>query len=155
MEQQITVLNGLEAKIESPALQTVNLFYKAFNSKDLMLMQQVWLNGSSASMDNPIGGIRRGWEDIRKGYEKLFQGKLHIQVEFYDFTLHTTEDMFVVVGRERGTLTFDKKVLELAIRTSRIFIKKDGAWKQLHHHGSIDNPALLEQYQAIILGKER
>ena len=40
MKQQITVLNGWEAKIESPALQTVNLFYKAFNSKDLVLMQQ-------------------------------------------------------------------------------------------------------------------
>lgn len=67
-------------------------------------MQQVWLNELAASMDNPIGGIRRGWEDIRMGYEKLFKGKHHIQVEFYDFTLHTTEEMFVVVRRERGTL---------------------------------------------------
>ncbi len=155
MKQQITVLNGSETKIESPALQTVSLFYKAFNSKDLLLMQQVWLNELAASMDNPIGGIRRGWEDIRMGYEKLFQGKLHIQVEFYDFTLHTTEEMFVVVGRERGTLTYNEKVLELAIRTSRTFIKQDSAWKQLHHHGSIDSPALLEQYQGIILGKTK
>jgi len=155
MQQQITVLNGLETEIESAALKTVNLFYKAFNSKNLMLMQQVWLNNSSASMDNPIGGIRRGWEDIRMGYKKLFQGKLHIQVEFYDFTLHQTQDMFVVVGRERGALTAGEKVLELAIRTSRIFIKNEEKWKHLHHHGSIDNPALLEEYQAIILGRDR
>lgn len=153
MKQQITVLNGSETKIENPALQTVSLFYKAFNSKDLLLMQQVWLNELAASMDNPIGGIRRGWDDIRTGYEKLFQGKHDIQVEFYDFTLHTTDEMFVVVGRERGTLTYGEKVLDLAIRTSRLFIKKDSEWKQLHHHGSIDNPALLEQYQGIILGK--
>jgi hypothetical protein len=41
--------------------------------------------------------------------------------------------------------------MSLAIRTSRIFIRSFGAWKQVHHHGSIENPDLLAKYQAAVL----
>jgi hypothetical protein len=27
-----------------------------------------------------------------------------------------------------------------------------GVWRQLHHHGSIDEPAMLADYQRVILG---
>jgi hypothetical protein len=44
------------------------------------------------------------------------------------------------------TLSKKKKTEEneilLAIRTTRIFILHNGDWKQIHHHGSIDNPTL-------------
>ena len=44
--------------------------------------------------------------------------------------------------------------MRLAIRTSRIFRKDaDGTWRQVHHHGSIDDPQMLAAYQATILGK--
>jgi len=29
--------------------------------------------------------------------------------------------------------------------------KIDGKWKQVHHHGSIDDPRLLAQYQSAVL----
>jgi hypothetical protein len=38
------------------------------------------------------------------------------------------------------------------IRTSRWFVKMRGVWRQLHHHGSIEEPALLAEYQRAILG---
>jgi hypothetical protein len=39
-------------------------FYRAINKRDLSLVSQNWLASSEASMDNPLGGIRRGWDDI-------------------------------------------------------------------------------------------
>ena len=76
-------------------------------------------------MDNPLGGIKRGWAE-----------------------------MFYAVGRERGYFRLGGEEITLAIRTSRIFRKVNGRWKQSHHHGSIEDPQLLAKYQAAVLGKK-
>ena len=75
-------------------------------------------------------------------------------VEFYDFTMHSTGNMFLVTGREKGFFEKGNTKIDLAIRTSRVFIKKDDEWKQIQHHGSIDNPDLLRKYQNEIMNKE-
>ena len=127
-------------------------FYKAFNSRDMPKMTRVWLNDDAASMDNPIGGIRRGWKSIREGYDRLFNGSTQVFVEFYDYTLHCDESAAVAVGRERGHYTVDGVKTRLEIRTSRLFVRAHGEWKQLHHHGSIEDGVLLAKYQTAILG---
>ena len=52
-------------------------------------------------MDNPLGGIKRGWDEIKAVYELIFSGPAQVSVEFYDYTLHQSQDMFYAVGRER------------------------------------------------------
>ena len=115
------------------------------------LMQKVWLNNKEASMNNPVGGIMSGWSEIKSVYNKIFNGNAKVYVEFYDFTLHETENMFFVTGRERGYFENGNTKIELVIRTSRTFIKRNNEWKQIQHHGSIDNPDLLREYQNAIL----
>jgi hypothetical protein len=104
-------------------------------------------------MDNPIGGIRRGWQSISAGYEKLFSGSARVRVEFFDFTSQGGYDHHLFVGRERDICETPSARIELRIRTSRWFIRTDGVWRQLHHHGSIEEPALLASYQCVIFGK--
>lgn len=122
-------------------------FYRAFNQRDLALMCDVWSQGEEVSMSNPLGDVRRGWTEIRAVYERIFQGRAHVYVEFYDYSLHVGEDMFCAVGRERGYVDLESGRIDLAIRTSRIFRREGRFWKQLHHHGSIDDAALLARYQ--------
>ena len=38
-------------------------FHRAFNSRALSAMQDNWLNADEIAMDNPLGGIRRGWTE--------------------------------------------------------------------------------------------
>ena len=102
MQVSTKIINGKETDVLSKEEQALSKFYKAFNTKDTTLMSDSWLNTEEISMDNPIGGIRRGWEEIKKGYAKIFSGKVQVQVEFYDYTIHSTENMFFAVGRERG-----------------------------------------------------
>ena len=80
-------------------------FYGAFNGRDLALMERNWLNTPEASMDNPLGGIRRGWVQIAQVYQKIFNASGSVQVEFFDYTLHVFDQAFLAVGRERGTYT--------------------------------------------------
>jgi len=145
------VIDGSDIKNESAEIMALSKFYKAFNNQDMQLMEQSWLNTAEISMDNPIGGIRRGWEEIGKGYHKIFTGKAKVYVEFYEFSIHKTSSMFFATGRERGYFRTNEIEIPLEIRTSRIYILDEGIWRQIHHHGSIDNPDLLKTYQEAIL----
>jgi ketosteroid isomerase-like protein len=130
---------------------TLEEFYAAFNGRDIALMTQNWSDGAEANMSNPLGGIRRGWEDIQAGYHRLFTGPAQVYVEFYDYSVHVAGDLFYAVGRERGDFRLGETLVELAIRTSRIYRRHPDRWRQVHHHGSIDDPVLLDRYQAAVL----
>lgn len=151
IETAITGNEEMDAGLTTPR-GALTRFYRAFNHRDLGLMQQVWLDNDEASMDNPIGGIRRGWSDIQLGYLRLFRGSARVYVEFHDYTLQQGNDYAIAVGRERGYCTNESERLELAIRTSRLFVRRNGIWRQLHHHGSIESGPMLSAYQKIISG---
>ncbi len=125
-------------------------FYRAFNSRDLALMERNWDSSDDASMDNPLGGIRRSWAEIRHVYERVFEGDATVKVEFYDYTIHRFGETFIAGVRERGTLAAGDLSLELKIRTSRLFRLIYGRWCQVHHHGSIEDAGLLARYQAAV-----
>ena len=91
-------------------------------------------------MDNPVGGIKRGWEQIRS----VSSGKYRF--EFYHYSYHEAGDVFYVVGRERGEYRAGEVVLHMGIRTSEVFRRIDGEWRQIHHHGSIEDSQLLAAY---------
>jgi SnoaL-like domain len=114
-------------------------FYRAFNASDMNALAANWADGDAPSMDNPIGGTRRGWPAIRDGYAKLFSGPATVRVAFHDFAA-------------QGSCETPSVRIGLRIRTSRWFVKMRGVWRQLHHHGSIDEPGMLADYQRVILG---
>ena len=128
-------------------LAAIAEFYRAFNTRDLTLMERNWTRSGEAVMDNPVGGIRRGWAEIRSVYEQIFRSNARVEVEFYDYSIASADDMFYAAGRERGRLTSPTTTLDLAIRTTRVFRRVEGRWRQIHHHGSIDDPQRLAAYQ--------
>ena len=148
-------INGTEMiKDKNTPLGALIHFYKAFNQQDLLQMEYNWLTTEAASMSNPLGDIKRGWLEIRPVYEKIFNHQGRVYVEYYDVTIHQSNDMFCAVGRERGYFQLAEEKIILAIRTSRIYRYTKKGWRQLHHHGSIEQPTLLNHYQNRILGKK-
>jgi ketosteroid isomerase-like protein len=127
-------------------------FYRAFNRRDLAAMGENWERSPEIAMANPLGGLRRGWDEVRAVYERLFHGPAQVYVELYDYTLHEHGESFYAVGRERGQFVLGDERIPLAIRTSRVYRRTGGGWRQVHHHGSIDDPALLARYQRAVLG---
>jgi len=132
--------------------QALHAFYAAFNGRDLAAMARCWLQDDEASLANPLGGLRRGWAQLAPLYQALFDGPARVYVAFHDYTLHRCGEGFVAVGRERGHFERDGVSLALAIRTSRVFRRHQGEWRQLHHHGSIEDAALLARYQSAVFG---
>jgi hypothetical protein len=132
---------------DGSALDALIDFYRSFNASDLNALAANWADGEAPSMDNPIGGIRRGWPAIREGYANLF-----VRVAFHNFVAQGNNDFHLFVGREKGYCKTPAVRLELRVRTSRWFVKMGGVWRQLHHHGPIDEPALPADCQRAILG---
>ena len=130
--------------------QALAQFYRAMNSRDLALLAENWEQSSEIAMDNPLGGIKRGWDEIRAVYERIFRGPARLWVEFHDYTLYESEQVFYAVGRERGRFENGPHTLDLAIRTTRIFRRSADRWRQVHHHGSIEDPAMLAAYQQAV-----
>ncbi|HVP78259.1 MAG TPA: nuclear transport factor 2 family protein [Thermodesulfobacteriota bacterium] len=87
---------------------------------------------------------------MRSVYERIFSTPAQYFFEFYAYSLHEAGEIFFVVGRERGEFRVGETVLEMAIRTTRIFKMIDGRWQQVHHHGSIEDPDLLDKYQKAV-----
>jgi hypothetical protein len=146
-------VSGREETVNSSEpLAALSQLYRALSSRDIVLMEQNWDANDEAVMDNPLGGIKRGWVQIRSVYQRLFASPGRYRFEFYDYSLQRHSEVFMAIGRERGQLvSADGLILELAIRTTRIFRWANDRWRQIHHHGSIDNPDMLARYQQTVL----
>ena len=83
--------------------QGLSQFYRAFNSRDLKMMDDNFAHSDEVAIDNPLGGIRRGADEPHKMYEGVFKSPADVHVEFWDYTIHRAGDVFWAVGRERGT----------------------------------------------------
>jgi hypothetical protein len=134
------------------ARAALECFYFAFNQRSLETLEAVWAQGPLISLNNPLGGIMRGLDDIRVLYQRIFDGPAQVWVEFHDIVEYVGQDTVVFTGRERGEFTRDGRTIPLAIRTSRVFQYFGGqlGWRQVHHHGSIDDPEALAQYQRAV-----
>jgi ketosteroid isomerase-like protein len=130
--------------------QALVQFYKAFNTRDLKMIDENFAPSDEVAIDNPLGGIRRGADGPHKMYAAVFKSPADVHVEFWDYTIHRVGNVFWAVGRERGTYVDGGTVKPLNIRTSRIFQFVDGRWRQMHHHGSIEDAKLLAEYQSAV-----
>jgi ketosteroid isomerase-like protein len=127
--------------------QALAQFYRAFNTRDLRLIDENFAHSDEVAIDNPLGVIRRGADEPHKMYDAVFKSPADVHVEFWDYTIHRAGDVFWAVGRERGTYRDGDASKNLSIRTTRIFQLINGRWRQMHHHGSIEDAKLLADYQ--------
>lgn len=42
-----------------------------------------WDQTPEIAMDNPLGGIKRGWDEIRAVYDRIFNGPAKVYLERY------------------------------------------------------------------------
>ena len=151
MKPEQVPITGQETDADRPSpTQALGDFYRAFNGRDLAAMATNWAQTEDIAMDNPLGGITRGWTAIQAVYTRIFHGPARVYVEFFDYTIDERGAVFWAVGRERGQVTVGDQVLDLMIRTSRTYAWDDDRWQQVHHHGSIEDPAMLAAYQQVI-----
>jgi len=149
-----TPINGKEdfAGVTTP-VQAIAQFYAAFNGRDDALMADNWdADGAAVSNDNQLGGILRTRAKVLDRYSQIFKAPFHVYAEFVDYTIHEEPGWFLAVGRERGTFTRDGHSFAFETRDTRLFRRVGGRWKQIHHHGSFEDPELMTRFQQAAKG---
>ena len=53
--------------------QALAQFYRAFNSRDLKMIDENFARTDEVAIDNPLGGIRRGADEPHRMYEGVFR----------------------------------------------------------------------------------
>ncbi len=145
-ETSAPTLEGAKAALES--------FYFSFNQRDLDVLGRIWAQHDLIQLNNPLGGIQRGYAPIRELYQRIYEGPAQVWVELYDIMVFFDGTSAVFAGKERGEFALDNLTVPLDIRTTRIFSYFEGTgWRQIHHHGSIDDSELLRTYQNAVSGK--
>jgi uncharacterized protein (DUF1330 family)/ketosteroid isomerase-like protein len=151
--------SDLRAQALSPTVDgaraALQSFYFAFNHRSIEALESIWADDPLISLNNPVGGIIRGLPDIRALYARIFDGPAQVWVELYDIVEYASTDTVVFAGRERGEFLRDGTKVALHIRTTRIFryLGADRGWRQVHHHGSIDDAGELARYQRAVRGE--
>jgi ketosteroid isomerase-like protein len=138
-------ITGARAALES--------FYYALNNRDGAALKEDWTDHPLAQLNNPLGGILRGGDAVAGLYDRIFSGPVRVEVTFGDVVESAGERHVVFAGRETGAYTRpDGERTPLEIRTTRYFRYEGGAWRQFHHHGSIDDAKALAAYQRVVSG---
>jgi limonene-1,2-epoxide hydrolase len=78
--------------------QALAQFYRAFNTRDLKMIDENFAHSDEVVIDNPLGGIRRGADEPHKMYEAVFMSPADVHVEFWDYTIHRAGGVFWAVG---------------------------------------------------------
>lgn len=142
------VITGKESGTLSAEIRVLSEYYHALNNGDIQLMKSNWSKEKSAAFTSPLGGIVHTHEAIVVAHNELFESPIDINVEYYDVHLTLMDNGFQAVGRERGIMKIGNESVNVGFRTSRLFVKENGHYKQLHHHGSFEDV----QIQNKILG---
>lgn len=130
-------------------------FYQAFNEQSLSLLELNWLDSDETSINSPFGGMARGWTKISGVYHRMFRLTAKPSLELLDYTIRETGDAFLCFGEEAIRFQRNGAVVEVRSQSSRWFTRAYGRWRQLHYHGSVDEPAHLQELQTWIQGDSR
>jgi hypothetical protein len=80
--------------------QALAQFYKAFNTRDLKMIDENFSPSDDVAIDNPLGGIRRGADEPHKMYAGIFKSPAHVHV---NFGIYHSSRWRCALGRMVGT----------------------------------------------------
>ena len=111
-------------------------FYRAFESLNLVEMDQVWAHDSHVACVHPGWSRLHGWEEVRRSWAAIFQSTTEMRFTITDVRVevrgdlgwvHCTEN---ILSETRGSLSIT------AILATNVFERQAARWRLVHHHAS-------------------
>ena len=107
-------------------------FYTAHESRDLEMMTGLWSHGPDVVCVHPGWPILRGWEAVEDSWRRIFHGPSDNQFIITNDQLNLTDGV--------AWVTLDENLMSAGgtgtIAATNIFLRINGEWKIVHHHGS-------------------
>ena len=113
-------------------LRANRAFYDAFEQRDLDAMSDIWEHSDRVACVPPGWAILTGWASVSASWFALFDGPQRLQ-------FIVTGERVEVVG-DVAWVTCNENLLDTgatqAVAATNVFVRTDGGWQLLHHHGS-------------------
>jgi len=111
-------------------------FYKALGTRDLKLMDSVWVRDSRAGCVHPGWIMLKGWDALRQSWENVFDPNDQIDIELSNLNI-------VVKGKVAWVTCLQKLVYTRrdppginVSQSTNIFERQDSGWLMVLHHAS-------------------
>ncbi len=129
-------------------LEVNRAFYAAFEARDLDAMGQVWERSDRATVTHPGWPTLRSWPAVAESWRRIFDHTPYIQFFLTDEEVMVAGDaawvtlyeniLQEVEGRRPGVRGAPESAAlgDARVAATNIFIRTDGAWRMVVHHGS-------------------
>ena len=120
----------------SDLLAANQAFYTAFEAMDLSQMSGVWAQREGDCCIHPGWDILCGWVPIRESWRAIFANTNFMRVDLTEVTAEIVGDVGRVCCVENLFSVIDSQTLHSRVACTNLFVRQDGAWKMILHHGS-------------------
>ena len=123
---------------ESAVLAANTAFYDAFERRDFDALSDSWEHSDRVSCTHPGWPTLRGWAAVATAWVRLVSNRQRLQ-----FIL--TNESVAMFG-DAAWVNCDENILDSGdsqtVAALNIFVRVDGEWKMVSHHGSVVHASL-------------
>ncbi len=111
-------------------------FYKALGTRDLELMDTVWVKDSTAGCVHPGWTMLRGWQAIRQSWENVFDPNDQVDIRLSGISVEVKGDVAWLTCIQELTYINRNPVMINVSQSTNIFKRYDSRWLMVLHHAS-------------------
>lgn len=120
-----------------PAVLEANLaFYRAFQTKDMEAMSEIWSKGINTLCIHPGRKILKGWEEIRPSWQQIFTVTTTLEIEIQITASDSIGNLAYIVLIEKVIQTSSGRKNQSLSNATNLFENMGGKWYLINHHGS-------------------
>jgi len=117
-------------------LKVNEMFYKALGTRNLELMDQVWVKDSRAGCAHPGWIMLSGWQAIRQSWENVFDPNDQVDIRLSSITVEIKGEVaWVTCIQQLIYINRDPIGINMS-QSTNIFERHDSGWLMILHHAS-------------------
>ena len=117
-------------------LKVNDTFYKALGTRNLELMDQVWVKDSRAGCVHPGWIMISGWQAIRQSWENVFDPNDQVDIRLSSITVEIKGEVaWVTCIQQLIYINRDPIGINMS-QSTNIFERHDSGWRMILHHAS-------------------
>lgn len=117
-------------------LSVNEMFYKALGSRNLGLMEEVWIKDPRAKCVHPGWPILLGWEAIKQSWKNIFDSGGPTKIQISNVNVEMSGDLAWVTCIEHISHIIRDQVQINMTQATNIFERHGSDWLMIHHHAS-------------------
>jgi len=126
---------SVDSDIEE-VLKVNERFYRALGTRDLQLMDSVWVRESRAGCVHPGWIMLKGWDALRQSWESVFDPRDQVDVDLSNVAVEVRGDVAWVTCIQKLIYKSRNPVGINISQSTNIFEKHDSGWLMVLHHAS-------------------